>query len=165
MGVAITHPTRYFFVYDRSSDPAVSYAVQAMVASLDNLWYAYPGLPYPIYQADHANNGVCGQFDRPDASFMTVCAGDPGGGQLASVSWGMTFGNHVVNPWVFVKPGLDVNTAFTTVCGMIGRSIGLDDNPDPDSCMHPVTTVGELQGFTGTDLVDLLGIYYSHYPG
>ena len=53
---------------------------------------------------------------------MTICAGDPGGGQIASVGWGTTFGNHVVNPWVIIEPGLDFNTAFTTVCGMIGRT-------------------------------------------
>jgi hypothetical protein len=166
---------RYVWVFDRSTDPNTSAAVQTYISAMQSFWSSYPGMPYPLYYADHGNNGNCwgdGTAGHlPGNSIVLLCNGSPLGNYGQSF-WSIDSGtNHLRGESdVWITPGADQGHQYTGLCHEFGHILAFPghDN-DPASCMYSPINLSSpsdsYKGYTADNLQTMLGLYYSHGLG
>lgn len=155
---------RSFYLYDRSSDPTVTAAVQEFVQAYNNditrrgKYGIYPAI---AYVRDTTSINVCGNVNWTGWSFMTLCSIEPGHMGVASV---MPDGFHNENyqPYVLVRPGMSYDNAFTTVCAEVGHTFGLGHQPNDSGSCEVAASPGGKRYFNEHDFQELEAIYNPH---
>ncbi|MDQ4133350.1 MAG: hypothetical protein M3179_09140 [Actinomycetota bacterium] len=168
--------TRYVYVMDRTSDANTSTALRQYIGAMQRLWATYPGLPYLVWVDQRSQAGACynnaGNF--PGNSMILVCNGAQGGPGSAGYSWWRWDGrNHFVGDAnVWISPGYSTGHNYAIACHELGHVIGFTSggvnggghSNNPRSCMYHQVQ-GPNIGYDGSDVSELLGLYYSHFPG
>jgi hypothetical protein len=167
---------RYIYVMDRTSDPNTSAGLRSYIGAMQSLWQSFPGLPYLVWVDQRAQAGGCytnaGNF--AGNSMIMVCNGAKGGAGNAAYSWWRWDGrNHFVGEAdVWISPGYSAGHNYTIACHELGHVLGFTSggvnggghSSNPRSCLH-WQVQGPNIGYDGTDISELLSLYYSHFPG
>lgn len=163
---AQTVPVRAFWLIDRTGHGPLHQAIQQWVNSWnDQRNRTNPTAPAVAYIQDDANVGQCSNYGLAAYSVMTICAGDPGTTGIASLQWlGGAGGNHLVNPYVVIRPGgLNYGQLFTAVAHEMGHALGLGHRPERGTLMHANANFdGGLHWYDQHDLDSFRDLYGGH---
>ena len=163
----VTVPTvRAFWLFDRTGNQMMHQAIQQWVSSWnDQRSRTNPGAPIVSLYQDDASVGQCANWGLAAYSAASICAGDPGTTGVASLQWyGSSTGNHMVNPYVLIRPaGLNYGQLFTAVAHEMGHTLGLGHRPEVGVLMHANANFdGGLHWYDQHDLDGLRDLYGGH---